>query len=57
MISELALKLFHADCSWAGDPVLEIWTRIDYGINELEISISVKNNVVFIGTSGHFLQG
>lgn len=55
MISELALKLFHAVCSWARDSVLEIWTSIEYGINELEIGISVKNNVVLMGTSDHFL--
>lgn len=57
MISELALKLFHAACSWARDSVLEFWTTIQYGVDELEIGISFKNNLVFMDTRGHFLQG
>lgn len=57
IIPALALKLFHATCSWAGDSVLESWTRIEYWINELEIGISVRNNLSFLGTLGHFLHG
>lgn len=37
--------------------MLESRTGVEYRVNELEIDVSVRNNLVFVGSSGHFLHG